>query len=101
MGMPAAEREFGKPPLSREELLDAPLLQLHGCSLSLTCFDGCTKPGSLKLQQMAASYGKGLQLRRALARLRCRGCRRPPAAVTICDHPTPDALPTWRVVLMP
>jgi hypothetical protein len=75
-------------PLAREEMLDAPLLQLHGCSLSLTCFEGCTKPGSLSLQQMAASYGKGLQLRRALSRLRCRGCRRPPAAVTICDHPT-------------
>lgn len=95
------DREFGQPPLSRDELLDAPLLQLHGCSLSMRCYEGCTKPGSLSLQQMAASYGRGLQLKRALARLRCKGCRRSPAGVTICDHPTPNALPTWRVVLVP
>lgn len=75
------EREFGKLRMSREELLDAPLLLLRGYTLDMTCFSGCTKPGSLPLPRMAASCGRGLQLRRAIVRLRCKACRGPPAAV--------------------
>lgn len=99
MGSPG--REFGTPPLSRDELLDAPLLQLRGCMLSLTCFEGCTKPATLSLQWMAAAYGNGLQLKLAIARLRCRACRRRPAGAEIFDRPSDDAVPTWRVVLVP
>lgn len=93
--------EFGTPPLSRDEMLDAPLLQLHGCMLTLSCYEGCTKLSALSLQRMAVAYGKGLQLRRAISRMSCSGCRRPPASIAICDHPSADAVPTWRVVLLP
>jgi hypothetical protein len=93
--------EFGTPPLSREELLDAPLLQLRGCTLDLSCLEGCDKVASLSLQRLAAAYGKGLQLRRAIARLRCKACHRPPGSVALCDRPTHDAVPTWRLCLLP
>lgn len=57
----------------RDEMLDAPLLQLHGCVLTLSCYDGCTKLSTLSLQRMAAAYGKGLQLRRAPGPVRPTG----------------------------
>jgi hypothetical protein len=94
-------RNAGTPPLSRDELLDAPVFRLIDCSLSMECYEGCTKPGQLELKTVTEISGPRLQLLRFLARLRCKGCRRRPASVVIFDSPTHDALPTWRVVLLP
>ena len=41
------------------------------------------------------------QLKRVIARLRCRACRGRPAGAAIFDRPSEDAVPTWRVMLMP
>jgi hypothetical protein len=91
----------GVPPLTREQFLEAPLVALYGCSISTTCFDGCLRVASIPIKPLAEKYGRSLQLQRVLARLRCSGCRRPPAQVTIYDHPGGERVPTWRVVLVP
>lgn len=91
----------GVPPLTREQLLESPLVALYGCSISTTCFDGCTRVATIALRPLADKYGRSHQLRNILRRLRCSGCRRPPAQVAIYDHPSEEQAPTWRVALVP
>jgi hypothetical protein len=93
--------EFGTPPLTREQFLEAPLVQLYGCVLSLSCHEGCTRLASYPIRRMAADHGGRQQLRRAISRLRCSGCRRRPATVSIFDQPDERAAPTWRAWLVP
>jgi hypothetical protein len=51
---------------------------------------------------MAAAQGKGLQLRRFIARLKCKGCKRGPAEVVIYNHTNEgDTRPSWLVRLVP
>jgi hypothetical protein len=49
---------------------------------------------------MAARYGRRLQLRHVIDKLRCSGCQRSPATVTILDHAIDDEVPTWRIDLL-
>src|SRR5688572_27995879 len=69
--------------MTREEFLDARVGKLQEYVLSLRCYDGCERPGTVSLQLLAASYGHQLQLRAVLRQLRCSACRRAPAHVAI------------------
>ena len=96
------QRNADLAPLTREQFLDAPLVQLYGCYVGLTCFEGCTRPANLDLKLMAAAHGKGLQLRRLVARLKCSACKRKPAEVVIYNVVGPDDVsPSWLVRLVP
>lgn len=91
--------EYGSPPLTPDELLAAPLVQLLGCSLDLRCYEGCTRPAQISLQRMAAAHGARLKLRWLITRLRCSRCKRRPAEIAISDSDDNTRIPTWRVVL--
>ena len=87
-------------PRSREALLETRVSALADCSLSLRCYPGCERPGSVELRPLVNQYGH-LQLRALLSKLKCSGCKRRPAEVTIFDHVF-DYLPeSFRVQLVP
>jgi hypothetical protein len=88
-------------PASRDQLMETPIGRLDGCALALRCYDGCTRTAFVSMPLLAARHGQRLQLRHIIGRLRCRGCHRPPAAVTILDHVIDEEIPTWRVELLP
>jgi hypothetical protein len=90
---------FGTAPMTPAEFVEAPLGKIENYALMLTCYEGCERLGSCSLQLMAAKLGRRAQLRAVLRRLRCSGCKRPPATVAITDGGLNDKLPTWRVVL--
>jgi hypothetical protein len=90
---------FGHAPLTSEGFIEARLGDLASYALLLRCYDGCERPGACSLQLMAAKHGRRTQLRAIIRRLRCSGCKRPPATVAITDGGVDDKLPTWRVVL--
>jgi hypothetical protein len=94
------DRNAAAAPLTRDQLLEAPLVQLYGCTLGMVCHEGCTRPGHLEVKQVATKYGHRHQLRRVLARLRCKGCKRPPAEVAISSRQT-EHTAGWSIVLKP
>jgi hypothetical protein len=86
-------------PMTTEAFVEAPLGELANYELMLSCYDGCERLGACSLQLMAAKHGRRTQLRSIIRRLRCSGCKRPPATIAITDSGINDKLPTWRVVL--
>lgn len=88
-------------PFTREQFLDARLRQLRGVTLGMDCYDGCFRPGYLDLDVVAQTYGSDVQLRRVIARLKCSGCKRPPAQVAIYHDPKDSTADGWCVVLRP
>jgi hypothetical protein len=57
---------------------------------------------NLDLKLMAATHGRGLQLRRFLDRVKCERCKRRPADVVIYNVVGPDdPNPSWCVRLKP
>ena len=95
---------FGQAPMTREAILETPIGQLQECVLQLACFEGCERPATCALKPLAMRYGQRIQLRSVIRRLRCSGCRRPPAAVAISDSARTGpakGFATWRIELIP
>lgn len=84
----------------RDEWLEARVGELADYALSLRCHTGCERLGLLPLSTIAQRYGH-LQLRAARAQLKCVGCKRPPAQITLLDHVFDGQLPSFRVQLLP
>jgi hypothetical protein len=89
---------FGRPPMDRDAFLEAPIGKLQDCVLAVRCFEGCERPAACSLRRVTIRCGPRIQLRLVIRRLRCSGCRRPPAGVAITDAANGGA--TWRVELM-
>lgn len=85
--------------MTPEAFVEAPLGELANYELMLRCYDGCERLGACSLQLMASRHGRRTQLRSIIRRLRCSGCKRPPATVAITDGGINDKLQTWRVLL--
>lgn len=95
---------FGVAPMTRDAFLETPIGKLQDCALHLLCFEGCERPAMCVLREMAARYGHRIQLRAAIRRLKCLGCKRPPAQVAISDSARvgpAEGFATWRVELVP
>jgi hypothetical protein len=84
--------------MSCDALMETPIGELIDCVLAVRCFEGCERPASCSLESVATRCGPEIQLRVVIRRLRCSGCRRPPARVAISDAAHGGA--TWRVELM-